>query len=98
MIDYAAILARHYAQHEWTLNGDDYDGLTWLSDDPKPSRSELDALWAQVQAEIAKERRDNLRRAAYMQETDPLFFKWQRGEVTEQAWLEAVEAVRQRYS
>ena len=45
MIDYPAILTRHYAGSEWTLNGDEYSGLTWLSDTPKPSQEELDALW-----------------------------------------------------
>ena len=45
MIDYPAILTRHYAGSEWTLNGDDYNGLTWLSDSEKPSQEELDDLW-----------------------------------------------------
>ena len=45
MIDYTAILVRHYAGSEWTLNGDDYAGLTWLSDSPKPTQEELDDLW-----------------------------------------------------
>lgn len=45
MIDYPAILIRHYPNTEWTLNGDAYDGLTWLSDTPKPTQDELDALW-----------------------------------------------------
>lgn len=34
------------------------------------------------------------RRVAYTQQADPLFFKWQRGEATEQEWLDAVAAVR----
>ena len=55
MIDYATILIRRYAGSEWTLNGDDYTGLTWLSDSPKPSQATLDALWAEVQQEIADE-------------------------------------------
>ena len=56
MIDYAAILTRRYAGKEWTLNGDDYDGLTWLSDTPKPTKAKLDGLWAEVQQEIADEK------------------------------------------
>lgn len=54
-MDYAQILTRKYAGSEWTLNGDDYAGLTWLSDSPKPKKAELDALWPEVQAEIAAE-------------------------------------------
>jgi hypothetical protein len=55
MIDYTAILLRRYEGKEWTLNGDDYAGLTWLSDDTKPTKATLDALWASVQTEIANE-------------------------------------------
>ena len=53
--DYAIILTRRYVGEEWTLNGDSYDGLTWLSEGKKPTQAELDALWADVQAEIAGE-------------------------------------------
>lgn len=55
MIDYAAILFRRYAGKEWTLEGDEYTGLTWLSDSAKPSKATLDGLWASVQQEIADE-------------------------------------------
>ena len=54
-MDYAQILTRKYPGKEWTLNGDKYSGLTWLSDTPKPKKAELDALWPEVQAEIAAE-------------------------------------------
>jgi hypothetical protein len=55
MTDYAIVLTRRYAGKEWTLNGDEYTGLTWLSDTAKPSKSTLDGLWASVQQEIADE-------------------------------------------
>lgn len=54
-MDYVQILTRKYAGSEWTLNGDKYSGLTWLSDTPKPKKAELDALWPEVEAEIAAE-------------------------------------------
>ena len=54
-MDYAQILTRKYPGKEWTLNGDKYSGLKWLSDSPKPKKAELDALWPEVQAEIAAE-------------------------------------------
>lgn len=34
------------------------------------------------------------RRLAYQTDSDPLFFGWQRGENTEQDWLDAVQAVK----
>jgi hypothetical protein len=56
MIDYTAILARRYAGKEWTLDGDEYTGLTWLSDGAKPTKATLDGLWAEVQQEMADEK------------------------------------------
>jgi hypothetical protein len=53
MIDYSKILLKNYVGKQWTLNGDSYDGLIWLSDTPKPSQSELDALWESTQSAVA---------------------------------------------
>jgi hypothetical protein len=53
MLDYSLILTVNYVDSEWTLNGNSYDGLTWLSDTPKPTQAELDALWESTQAAIA---------------------------------------------
>tara|TARA_R110000868_G_scaffold44815_6_gene149265 strand:+ start:2907 stop:3302 length:396 start_codon:yes stop_codon:yes gene_type:complete len=40
----------------------------------------------------------NLRLSDYRKESDPLFFKWQRGEATEQEWLDKVNEIKQRWS
>ena len=55
-MDIAQILLRKFDGSQWVLDGDDYTGLTWLSDTPKPSKKTLEGLWAEVQAEIAEER------------------------------------------
>jgi hypothetical protein len=55
MTDYAAVLSRRHKGREWSLNGDDYDGLVMLDDGPKPSKKSLDDLWPEVAAEIAAE-------------------------------------------
>jgi len=55
MIDYALILSRRYEGKEWILSGDEYTGLTWLSEGAKPTKATLDGLWAEVQQEIADE-------------------------------------------
>jgi hypothetical protein len=39
----------------------------------------------------------DLRRKAFADDADPLYLKWQRGEGTEQEWLDAVASVRDRY-
>jgi hypothetical protein len=40
---------------------------------------------------------DANRHAAYVAESDPLFFQWQRGETTEQAWRDKVAEIQARY-
>lgn len=37
------------------------------------------------------------RAEAYHNESDPLFFKWQRGEVQEQEWLDKIAEIKARY-
>ena len=49
------ILSKRYPDAEWVLDGDNYSGLTWLSDTTKPTLAELEALSDEVQAEIAAE-------------------------------------------
>jgi len=34
---------------------------------------------------------------AYRDESDPIFFKWQRGEATEQEWKDKVQEIKNRY-
>jgi len=93
-MDIAMILERRYPGSEWTLNGDNYNGLTWLSDTPKPTLAELEAEWAQVEYEVAHAKVVADRQAAYRDDSDPVFFDFQRGEATEQDWLDAVQAVK----
>ena len=54
-MDITQVLTKRYPDSEWTLNGDSYSGLTWLSDTPKPTKKTLEGLWADVQAEIVAE-------------------------------------------
>ena len=35
---------------EWTLDGEEYAGLTWLSDTTKPTEAQLIAAWPKAQA------------------------------------------------
>ena len=94
MTDYAAVLTANYPGAQWSLSGNDYDTLDWLDDTPKPSQAELDAQWPQIDYQNHYAAVENARRAAYEAESDPLFFEWQRGDGTEQAWLDAVAAVK----
>ncbi len=37
------------------------------------------------------------KKQAYIEESDPLFFKWQRGEIEKQEWLDKVAEIKQRW-
>jgi len=96
-MDIVKILSTKFAGSEWTLNGDDYSGLTWLSEGKPPTEKQLEALWPEVQSEVAMEQVEQARANAYRETSDPLFFKYQRGTATEQEWLDAVQAVKDKY-
>jgi DNA-binding NarL/FixJ family response regulator len=51
-MDIAAILTNKFIGSEWTLNGDNYEGLTWLSETKKPTLEELENLWEEVEGEL----------------------------------------------
>lgn len=40
---------------------------------------------------------NHLRGKAYVVESDPIYFKWKRGEATEQEWLDKVAEIKTRY-
>jgi hypothetical protein len=93
-MDIPAILMHKYPGALWALDGDDYEGLEWLDDSPKPTKKALEAAWPEVQHARAMKAVQNARADAYRETTDPLFFQYQRGEVSEAEWLTAVEAVK----
>jgi len=93
-MDIATILTRKYSETFWTLDGDDYSGLTWLSESKQPTEKELEALWPTVQYEVAYEQVEKARANAYRETSDALFFEYQRGDATEAEWLAAVQAVK----
>jgi hypothetical protein len=97
MIDYGQILSTSYAGSQWTLNGDSYEGLTWLSDTPKPTQAEIDALWESTQTVVANQQAVAKRHNAYVAEADPLFFKAQRGEATMEEWQSKIAEIKTRY-
>jgi hypothetical protein len=93
-MDIALILSDKYPNTVWTLDGDDYEGLEWLDDSPKPTKKALENAWPEVQQARAIKAVEIARQQAYKETADPLFFQFQRGEVTEAEWLAAVEAVK----
>jgi hypothetical protein len=93
-MDIPAILTIKFPGALWSLNGNEYFGLDWQDSSKKPTEKELEALWPDVEAQIAREQVEKARAIAYRETSDPLFFEWQRGDATEAEWLAAVEAVK----
>lgn len=68
--------------------------------DHEPSQEELLAVFPNYLAKKEEERLlriQSLRASAYKEEADPLFFKAQRGEATQQEWLNKVAEIKTRY-
>ena len=94
MIDYSLILTTNYADQQWALSGNTYDGLEWLDTTPKPTQAELDAQWAQVDYQNQYDTVETTRRTQYEAQSDGLFFEWQRGTNTKENWEAAVQAIK----
>lgn len=86
--------------------------IAFLAGHRRTSRGKWVARTAQAPAELTTEElaaaaetayltaladRDQAVRAALAAEADPLFFRWQRDEVTREDWLAAVAAVKARH-
>jgi hypothetical protein len=95
MTNYAEVLTAIRPGAIWTLDGDDYSGLTWLDDSPKPSKKTLDDAWPQVQYDLEYAAVEAARRARYQAETDGLYFAAMREDTpTLTAWIAAVDAIK----
>ena len=94
MTDYAAVLTELYPGSRWSLFGDDYSGLTWLSDGDAPTQQELDAAWPSVRdarawAQVRVERDRLLASCDWTQVVDaPLTAS------AKQAWADYRQALR----
>lgn len=93
-MDIPLILTTNYSGSEWVLTGDEYAGLEWLASIPKPTEAELESQWSDVQHKIEYDAVTVARQNGYQQTSDPVFMQYQRGEATEQEWLDAVQAVK----
>lgn len=67
-------------------NTDFQEYLKWIDDGNEP-----------LEADPLPDNSDALRAAAYIAESDPLFFKAQRGESTMDQWLAKVQEIKNRY-
>ena len=94
MTDYPAVLAAIRPGAQWSLDGDDYAGLTWLDESPKPTKKTLDDAWPQVEYEREYAQVEQARRARYQAETDGMYMAAVRDDQPLDAWKAAVAAIK----
>lgn len=69
-----------------------WENNAWVCTD----QAVIDA-YLQAQKDSFNEKQKLLRADAYKAESDPIFFKSQRGEATQQQWLDAIALIDSRY-
>ena len=93
MTDYAAVLTVLAPGASWSMSGNDMATLEWYDETVPPTQAECDAAWPQVAWDAEYAAVQAARHAAYVTDADPVFFRWQRQQATEQEWLAAVSGV-----
>lgn len=70
-----------------------------IEESPNLINGEWHQYWSVIKktADVINATAEELRADAYRNESDPIFFKWQRGEATEQDWLDKVAEIKARY-
>lgn len=68
--------------------------ILWENEVPQPTVQEIEAAAAAGAYQREYEAVTVVRQVAYQQISDPVFMQYQRGEATEQEWLDAVQAVK----
>ena len=100
-IDLSLYLAQLHTGQWWTWKDPSADqtheNVQVLDKSKKlPSKSECEAGIKALQAEWDEREIDQQRQSAYQAESDPLFFKYQAGEATEQDWLDKRNEIKAR--
>ena len=95
MIDYTNAILSLRPGAVWCLNGDSYDDLDWKDKrQAKPTKEELDAEIARLQAEYDNNEYQRQRAQAYPSMADQLDLIYHEGI---DAWKAQIAAVKQEY-
>lgn len=62
-----------------------------------PEEEAIRKEWVAGEYDRAVELVNQERLSCYQKESDPIFFEWQRGENTEQAWKDKIAEIQERY-
>lgn len=83
-------ITKNVIEGEPVFNGT-YAEKTWVIVDATPAEIEY-------REQKALQSLESMRSEAYRNESDPLFFKWQRNEATKQEWLDKVAEIKTRWN
>lgn len=83
----------------FVIENNDYSTVQWMPDHEgvKPTAEEVQAELTRLQAEAPLKEVEKNRQLAYEKESDPLFFKWQAGEATQEEWIAKRNEIRAKY-
>lgn len=93
-MDIALILQKRFYDKKWSISGNEYSGLEWFDETEKPTEDLLISMWDSVVYEYEYEQVETKRQEQYKKESDPLFFKWQLGEIDKQIWIDKRELIK----
>jgi hypothetical protein len=96
MTDYSFILIKNYSDKKWSMDGDSYEGLTWLDESPKPEKNTLDQEYIEYQTKygyIAK--REEAYQAAGLTPQALTIALWERLVENNPQTSDALEIIRQ---
>jgi len=100
-IDYTLVLAHGWNGLWKSIKANDPNQIVMVDGEEVPTKKELDDYWQVHKDEILIEQElksiTRQRRYAYQNEADPLYFKWQRGDIEKQVWLDKVSEIKERF-
>lgn len=85
---------------EWVVRGDTYEGIEWMDGSEMPTEEEVLAEMERLQADYDAKEYQRLRQPEYPPLTDladALYWQSQGDETKMTAYLQAVEAVKNKY-
>lgn len=97
MFDIAKVLQIIRPGEAWTLNGDSYDGLEWLSDTEKPTEEEINQEINRLNAEWQATEYQRLRAKEYPDFKDYLDGMVKGDQDQIDAYIAACLAVKEKY-
>jgi len=55
-VDFGEVMHKFYAGRQYGVRGPNYEDITWLESEPKPSREDLIAKWETIKDEVVLRR------------------------------------------